>query len=503
MKRIVFLLLTLSLLMAPVTSCKKDDGANNTTTEDANNTTTEDKSKPDNQPKREFPTSIQFKSIDLSNAAALAVMSSSASSPSNIRTRAERTEYRLYIVDKEGNTNLASLTIVVVGNQNDTLWKEIFKTLTLVPSYIKPYSKQFILLGGVQPVCDFDWEAELPPSDPQSADIKALLQRLFNSVTGDYLLRSSDGGLFRCPLVVTGSYFDDSMKNTADGNNLIYIPFQGKCEETETYPVVLSDMGDSLLMRMPSQRLFESGNEDYAGYFITKENRIIPLVSGDGTWTFSLDLSPLFVDYSDKLKSMMSTLSGASRHNYIWQTEDNVYMLYRSSKATLWRIFENGEKIDCEQIGSSSVTFPKYLDKSVVIRKVENGLVVFYTGGISKINVLTGEMTEDRIPSDFPQDPLQYDENGFAYTCDANNIQKYDINTKTKTTIPIKWSASEIGGLVSITNSEYIEGAFIITGLTRTAQTVTVMVNVETGDVTVASQDEYGGSVVSSYYRLK
>lgn len=457
---------------------------------------------------RELPTSIRVKSIDLTDAAALAVMASSAV-PSSVKTKApgDGQEYRVFIVDTDGNTKLASFTITVEGNQQDTLWENIFQSLSLVPSDIIPYSEEFVMFANVHAVCDYNWREELSESE-EDMEVALQIESLFEKVSGNYLLRLSDGALFNSPVLVSGNsnYFDDVVKSTSDGKNLVFMPFQMmvsvEASGSDAFPVVLTDNGDVLQMITPTQKLLETNVEDYAGFMLTTENRIIPLVSGDGTWSFSMDLTPTYMDYSASLKSMMSTLSGASRHNYAWQMGDDVYMLYRSSKATLWRVFVNGETIDCEQIGSSSVAFPKYLDDSVVIRKVENGLVVFYEGGISTINVLTGEMVQDKIPSGFPQNPLVYDENGIAYTCDASTIQKYDIKSKTKTDIPINWSTTEFGSLVSITNSEFVGGLFTITGLTRTAQTVTVLVDAETGSVTVTDIVNYSGSVVSSYYRL-
>ena len=457
---------------------------------------------------RKFPTSLKFKSVDISDAAALAVMSN-PSAPSNIRTRADGNGYRLYIVDTDGETKLASFEIEVEGNQNDTIWKEIIKTLTLVPTEIVPYSNQFVLLKDVHPVCDYEWEKELSLSDSLSIAIRGTLESLFNQVTGNYLLRLSDGALFNSPVSLgrNSNYFDDSLRSTADGKNMVLIPFREMLNEEEfgayTFPVVLSDMGDNLQMKTPSQQLFEWRDEDYAGFFITTDNRVIPLVSGNGTWTFSLDLNPLFMDYSDNMKPIIRTLSGAARHNFACQIGDTAYLLYwKSEKVQLYRVFVNEGVIDCERIGDSSVRFPKYLSTSNAIRKSETGIVVFYNGGISRINVLTGEMSEETIPAGFPGDPLGYDENGIAYTCDGTDVQKFNINTREKTTIPIKWSTTEFGGLVSITNLEYMGGAFIITGLTRTAQTVTVVVDAETGDVNVATLDEYGGSIITSYYRL-
>ena len=494
MKRYLLLIALLGLIVG----CQQNEQPNNQETQ---NQTVE-------PGKRVLPTSIQVKSIDLTNAAALAVMASSAV-PSSVKTKApeDGQEYRIFIVDTDGNTKLASFTITVDGNQNDPLWENIFQSLSLVPSDIIPYSEEFVMFANVHAVCDFNWQEELSESE-EDTEIALQIQSLFEKVSGNYLLRLSDGALFNSPVSVLGNryYFDDVVKSTSDGKNLVFMPFQMMANVeaigADAFPVVITDMGDIIQMSTPTQKLLETSVEDYAGFFLTPDNRIIPLVSGDGTWSFSMDLTPSFIDYSARLKSMMSTLSGASRHNYAWQMGDDAYLLYRSSKATLWRVFVNGETIDCEQIGSSSVTFPKYLDEGVVIRKVENGLIVFYEGGISTINVLTGEMAQDKIPSGFPQDPLGYDENGIAYTCDASSIQKFDIKSKTKTDIPINWSTTEFGALVSITYSEFVGGVFTITGLTRTAQTVTVLVDAETGAVTVTDIVNYSGSVVSSYYRL-
>ena len=503
-------LLLIFALLGFVCSCAKQEQQKTAETQDPT-----DQTDPSTQPsKRVLPSSIRFKKMDLTNAVALAVMSSS-STPSSVKTKAGGNNYRLYIVDLDGNTKLASIDIEVVGDQNDTLWKEIYKTLALVPSDIVQYSKQFLMLKDVRPVCDYDWETELAKlsaaavSDSTADLLGRQIRSLFEQVSGNYLLRPSDGALFNCPVVVDGStsFLYDTVNSTADGKNLVFIPFQGKTGvwaiDAGGSPMVLSDNGSSLELRSPSQQLFETGNEDYAGFFISPDNRIVPLVSGNGTWVFSMELTPLFVDYSENLKPLMATLNGASHHNYACQIGENAYLLYwKSEKVQLHKVFIRGDVIDSERIGDSSVRFPKYIDSNVLIRRSETGIVVFYEGGISTINVLTGEMSANVIPSGFPQNPLEYNENGFAYTCDGTNVQKFNINTKVKTTIPIKWSTTEFGGFVSISGIEYMDGVFIITGLSRTAQTVTVVVDAETGDVTVTGTNEYGGSVISTYYRL-
>ena len=445
--------------------------------------------------KRVFPTSLSFKKMDLTKASALAVM------PASMKTVAkagEEPEYRLYILDEDGNTQLASLTITVNGNVSDAAWQEIYKTLAMVPRQIIPLSNRFLLLSDVYPVCDYNWWLDSSLTEEEKESLRELVWQL----AGNYLLRISDGALFNCPVHLGGEgmmdYYGDAVKASADGNNLVFIAFQNavSCEPSVG---VVSDNGDQIQLRTPSNQLFNTAvDTDYAGYIITSQNRIIPFLAGNGTWSLSMDLSPLYLDYSDNMKSLMKSPC----HNYVWQQGNDVYMLKYSSKSPLYRLFMNGDVIDCEVKGESKVNFPKYLSSEAVIKKVENGLVIFYSGGISRVNAETGVMSSEKIPTDFPQNPLGYDENGIAYTCDATNIYKFDIGTKAKQTIPIKWSETSFGGMVEIKSTYYLAGVFTITGLTRTAQTVTVLVDAETGVVTLTDLVDFEGPVISSYYRL-
>ena len=110
-------------------------------------------------------------------------------------------------------------------------------------------------------------------------------------------------------------------------------------------------------------------------------------------------------------------------------------------------------------------------------------------------------ITTEKIPGSFPQNWMEYDENGIAYVMTDNEILKYNLNNLEETSVPIHWEQVDFGGFVTYT-SFYSNGIFSVSGKTRTAQSVTVLIDAETGDVSLTDLSEYSGSVIKSYYRL-
>ena len=96
---------------------------------------------------------------------------------------------------------------------------------------------------------------------------------------------------------------------------------------------------------------------------------------------------------------------------------------------------------------------------------------------------------------------MAYDEKGIAYTLTENEIVKYDINTSRETTLPIHWEQVDFGGFVTF-SYQYANGVFSVSGRTRTAQSVTVLIDAETGNVSMTEFAEYSGSFIKTYYRL-
>ena len=142
------------------------------------------------------PSSVKVEKVDLANASALAVMPYTAGE-SAIQTKAGGEEYgdRLYIVDKDGKTTLASFSFKEDGASNNKIWKKIRETLTLVPNQIVPLTKDLILLSSVYPVYEYtEWGRDAWGFEETDA-----IDRLLRTLSGPYLLRTSDGALFKSP----------------------------------------------------------------------------------------------------------------------------------------------------------------------------------------------------------------------------------------------------------------------------------------------------------------
>ena len=107
----------------------------------------------------------------------------------------------------------------------------------------------------------------------------------------------------------------------------------------------------------------------------------------------------------------------------------------------------------------------------------------------------------EEFPADFPKDWRLYDDLGIAYEMTDDVIYCYNLNTKEKKAVPIHWEQVDFGGFATYT-AEYSNGVFSVSGRTRTATSVTVLVDVETGNVTLTGLSEYSGPVVKTYYRL-
>ena len=139
------------------------------------------------------PDSVQVKRLDnMSGARGLAVMAVGT----GVQTRAgEEAQDRLCIIDKDGQTVLASFTFED-SSGGSSLWKKIRETLTLVPNEIIPLTDKYLYLQGTEPSYDYvNWR-----KDALSRQEEIAIDDLLGSLAGDYILRTSDGALFRSPL---------------------------------------------------------------------------------------------------------------------------------------------------------------------------------------------------------------------------------------------------------------------------------------------------------------
>lgn len=478
------------------------------------------------------PSSVKVERVDLTNASALAVMPYSSGGSSSLQTKAGEDQYgdRLFIVDKDGKTTLASFSFKEDGTSNSRIWKKIRETLTLVPGQIIPLTADLILLSQVNPVHEYaDWT-----NDAWGFEETEAINRLLWALSGPYFLRVSDGALFKSPIDLylkegTGfgpDSFDSFLKFTPDKKNMVCV--FGDFEKyrgwdfgisndiiegfvnygwQELFPYVITDQGSSFTFKCPSEPLVNS--DTVCGFMLTKDNTIIPLSNqGQGTWSFDLGLKPLFIDYTQEL---INVLNGITTYKtYVFDFKSDTYIILRKEHieidgqdktgVAVYRIFLNNGKLDCslELFRESDFYFDLQSNK---ITSTETGITILTNGNKLAADLINKTIFEEQFPGDFPQDWRLYDENGIAYEMTDNSIIKYNLNSKKKTQTPIHWEQVDFGGFVTY-NAYYSNGVFSVSGKTRTAQSVTVLIDVETGDVTLTGLSEYSGSVIKSYYRL-
>lgn len=470
-----------------------------------------------------LPSSVKVEKLDMTKAAALTVMPYTVGSKAQTKAEGEEYDDRLFIVDVDGNTKLASFTIKD-SNYSNTVWKEIRKSLTLVPTSILPLSQEILLFSGVRAVHDYvDWEQEAMGQ----AEIDAI-NDLLVSLEGAYMLRISDGALFRSPIRVNQQ--DNTkpisrvIKSTANGKNFILSP--GKWTEVlgfqievvdymemapnQMVPWVICDKGDVFELKYPSENIQENMS-DMFGFMLVSDNRIIPFIRGKGVWSYDLELNPLYIDYSSNLQEVLGNWQGDLYHTLTFDSGTDSYVVFKGDVDVngimehgllIYKVFLNGNELDCSLICSGesineSFDFP---NRSVSY-PTQNGITLLLPGAKIIIDVKNGTYVKEPMPDNFPQEWNAYDENGIAYVMTDNAIEKYDLNSKLKTITPIHWEQVDFGGFVTY-KAFYCNGIFSVSGRTRTAQSVTVLIDAETGNVSVTDLAEYSGSVVKTYYRL-
>ncbi len=446
------------------------------------------------------PKSVTVESLDLTGATALAVMPYDGAAP---QTKSGEYPDRLYIVDKDGKTKLASFTIKDSNSSSNKIWKKIRETLTLVPNYIFPLTDNYLLLSNTYPVYDYEWS-----NDAWGYEESSVIRDLLNSITGSYVLRLSDGALFRFPLVVENDKRDlkslnPLIKNTKDNKTFVYSRYDFfekllmayvSLDVVDAYyepPYVITDMGDHFDLKAPSDLSGGGG-----GWSLYNDERII-LYNAIGAWSFDMDLNPLFLDYSPDFK-------GINQYEMICLDKNGksyiITGLIERNPIELYQVLLNGTTLSCELKASNSNDGAFPIVEAVYI-DTPTGCMVLCNG--SKINVnLKEEKIEDLpFPKDFPQGVFEYDGNGLSFKMDKDNITQYNINTFEKSIIPIQWGDLNTDVFVTWDNV-YENGVFTVTAKTRTADTTVYVIDATTGRVIEASTSEYSGAIVRAYYRL-
>lgn len=468
------------------------------------------------------PSSVKVERLDMTGAAALAVMPYAGATKAATKADGEEYEDRLYIVDKDGKTKLASFTITDDGSKN-VIWKKIRETLTLVPDDIFHLTDDLIMLAGVDPVYDYNWSSEAWGWEESEA-----ISSTLNKLSGGYFLRISDGALFKSPfdLKLEKTEFKASssmtvgqiIKFTRDKKQMVVCPnestlkykgmnfqitedlWRNDISPDSLFPWVLTDKGNSFELKMPSESLLNMWGSGC--FLLTANDRIIPVVQGKGGWSFDMDLKPLYIDYTQELQDVLSNKSWYERYVFDFNGETYIVTPYLDS---VYKLFMNGNKLDCSLVCSRDREDNDWnysLDAGNYSAASTNSSILFmFNGAKASVDIIRKTIVIEEFPADFPKDWRLYDDTGLAYEMTDDVIYSYNLNTKEKKAVSIHWEQVDFGGFATYT-AEYSNGVFSVSGRTRTATSVTVLVDVETGNVTLTGLSEYSGPVVKTYYRL-
>jgi len=445
----------------------------------------------------DFPTSITLQGINISGAEGLAIMNvPKESAQTKASTKAdEDMPSRLCIVSKDG-TKIAEFNMKIEGSTNNPVWERIYPTLTYVPQKIIDISSNFILLANVGAYYDQDL---LTDEEKFKGDVRQRLEEPLSAAEGCYLLRKSSGTLYRCPFYRFPDIYSEKQywKENCDFNETSdkkTITYGGMiCFENNSYDglMLIKDAGSKLESLHTNEQML-GGNYSYLFSYLPDDDHCIVFSRNysNGAWSFDMNLSPTFVDYSTNLKSFPPQ---------IFVPNGNAPYIIGSDNSGLFlgKITLNGSVLDYVKISQLGELFgfPEH-------SRSWNGnkLTLSFTGTTININTDTDVVTIIQYPDDFPKDRRLYTD-GVYYqlSSDFKTITRYDLNTMKKTTVNVNWAGYD--ELVSGTNYGGV-GFFTVTGLSRTAATLSYLINQDTGEVTLLESQTYTAPAVTSYLPL-
>ena len=454
---------------------------------------------------RSLPYEVKFTNIDLTGAHSLAVMQTMNG---NVVTKSYgEPNYRLCVMDAQGQAKIASISLKTVGNETNKAWKKIKHSLTLVPEKIVPISDDYLHLDEVRAVHNENL-SEITSGAGEYTAINEYLQKL----GGGYILRLSDGALFKSPIPFINLFGQlgshrQYFQVTPDGKTFVAInPYIGLDLQNPLYfPVIISDQGSTMKIT--------SSPSDILGQILEKslvwapENKKFVVFNHyntkTGAWSFDDNLNPFFLDYSEKLSSLinksipfMFTYNGGC---YIIEHKKNTG---DGSVVDLYQIAIEGNILDCSLLFSSLCDDKLYglsLDKEVVSIETEDGVLYILDDVSVYIDFGKSQSTTVRyIPSGF----AEFDRSGKSYKPDINTIEAYDAFTGTHTVIDVQWDKTSVGSLVSAQINNTSGDYYTVKGRTRDATEVIALVEKSTGVVTITNLTEFGSPIITTSYRL-
>lgn len=481
MKNIFFIFFSISILL---TGCQKSEM----------------------QVMKSLPSDVSFTHIDLTGARSLAVMQTVGG---EVVTKSHvEPAYRLCVLDEEGQAKIASISLKTAGNESNKAWKKIKQSLTLVPERIVPISDDYLHLDKVRAVHNENL-SEITSGAGEYTAINEYLQKL----GGGYILRISDGALFKSPLPyvsvtdLPGAH-RRFIQPAPDGKTFVAThPSMGLDLQNPLYfPVIISDQGSAMrITSSPSDFLGQILDE--AMVWAPENQRFVVFNhynTQTGAWSFDHNLKPLFLDYSEKLSSII-----ARSNDLMFTYKGRCYIIdvketSGAAVAEMYQIAIDGDRLDCSLTFSTpcddklqNVSLNNY--KNTITVETEEGIL--YISDYISVNIDFGaspSITLGHIPYGFGE----FDLNGKAYKPGIDTIEVYDAFTNQQTVVSVQWNKTSVGRLVSaqmnVTSGDY----YTVKGRTREATEVVALIEKSTGLVTITNLTEFGSPVITTSYRL-
>ena len=456
---------------------------------------------------RSLPSEVRFTNVDLTGAHSLAVMQTM---DGKVVTRSySEPAYRLCVMDAEGKAQIASLTLRTVGNESNSAWQKIKKSLTLVPEKIVPISDDYLHLDGVMAVHDENL-SEITYGAAEYEAISGYLSRLW----GGYILRISDGALFKSPIPYISMDKSSVRRNiqvTPDGKTFIAVnPNNGIDLQNPVYsPILISDQGASLkvisspsvILGMYADNIIVWASENHR--FVVFNNYNTQM----GAWSFDSNLQPLFFDYSPQLSPLvnksrfMFTYKGGCyimdwEKNSDWEQEN-----IPSHSVHLSQITINGNVLDCSAFVSTQCYMEYEPSYSFETQTIETDESILFVDGSGSVHIEFGSSPSITLRK-HPGHYSEFDSNGMAYTPGIDTIVAYNVFTGTETQIPVQWDKTSVGRLVTAELNNTSGDYYTVKGRTREAVEVIVLIEKATGLVTITNLTEFGQPIITTSYRL-
>lgn len=376
-----------------------------------------------------------------------------------------------------------------------------------------------------------------------SYDYDEAISQMTSGFDGDYLLRTTDGALFKASCNYNGQRIGNTNVETSDHNTLII-----------SDPLsVLTPNGRNLdIIRFNNSTNIEKLNS-VESVLLVDDSTVFPSsvsLTDNGAWCLDMSLKPRYYDFSDNMKSFFSSYSMASEYEYyyfVWKGDIHaIFMSCEKEKRvdpetgitkTISRypfvcvkLKKENTTIDLEEVFKTDslitpqgtkvkipwklegrlLSYFNYFDYdgnlfgSSISFPAESGDGFYFINGNYRyfVNMKEKGLYRNPTPSRFPG---TWNNNAVTYSIssDYTKIIKYDYMSLTTTEIPIHGDGFETGSLVECTTKlNLLASTYTITGYTRSGDRISIAVDCETGNILGTDTVEITDNYVSTYVRL-